>query len=60
MDEYMSVENLFSVFLSFFFSQIGKQGKPVQVYSFSQNPLRAIFLKLLVGATSPIPFERYL
>ena len=37
--------------------QIGKQCKPVQVYSFSQNHLRMLFRKLLVGATSPIPFE---
>ena len=41
-------------------SQIGKQCKPVQVYSFSQISHPVNLRKLLVGATSPIPFERYL
>lgn len=34
-------------------SQIGKQCKPVQVHSFSQNHLSVLSQKLLVGATSP-------
>lgn len=40
--------------------QIGKQCKPVQVYSFSWFPLWVNLRKLLVGAASPIPFERHL
>lgn len=46
--------------LYFALSQIGKQCKPVQVHSFSPNHLRMLFRKLLVGATSPIPFEHHL
>lgn len=41
-------------------SQIGKQCKPVQVYSFSRIVRWTILRKLLVGEASPIPFERYL
>jgi hypothetical protein len=41
-------------------SQIGKQCKPVQVHSFSQNHLSVLLQKVLVGATSPIPFEHHL
>ena len=41
-------------------SQIGKQCKPVQVYSFSRFSLWVNLRKLLVGEASPIPFERYL
>jgi len=41
-------------------SQIGKQCKPVQVHSFFQFRRWLNFQKLLVGATSPIPFERHL
>ena len=40
--------------------QIGKQCKPVQVYSFSWFPLWVNLRKLLVGEASPIPFERHL
>ena len=40
--------------------QIGKQCKPVQVYSFSWFPLWVNLRKLLVGVASPIPFERHL
>lgn len=41
-------------------SQFGKQCKPVQVHSFSRIVLWTIRENLLVGAASPIPFERYL
>ncbi len=40
--------------------QIGKQCKPVQVYSFSRFSLWINLRKLLVGEASPSPFERYL
>jgi len=40
--------------------QIGKQCKQGPVHSFSRFPLRCNLRKLLVGAASPIPFERYL
>ena len=40
--------------------QIGKQCKPVQVHSFSQNHLSVLLQRVLVGATSPIPFEHHL
>ena len=41
-------------------SQIGKQCKPVQVHSFLKFSLAVKNQKLLVGATSPIPFEHHL
>ena len=47
----------------FVLSQIGKQGKPVQVYKFASSVNRAlftIFAHALVGATSPNPFKYHL
>ena len=44
----------------FMLAQSGKQCKPVQVYSFLKNHLWMLFQKLLVGATSPNPFEHHL
>lgn len=41
-------------------SQIGKQCKPVQVHSFLKFLSLVKIQKLLVGATSPIPFEHHL
>ena len=44
-------------------SQIGKQGKSVQVYKFASSVNRALFTTfahVLVGAASPIPFEHHL
>lgn len=44
-------------------SQIGKRGKPVQVYKFASSVNRALFTTFahaLVGAASPIPFEHHL
>ena len=41
-------------------SQIGKQGKPVQVYKLASRANRSLFplfAHSLVGAASPIPFE---
>ena len=58
---YFQVEN--NLELYFALSQIGKQGKPVQVCKFASSVNRALFTTFahaLVGATSPIPFEHHL
>ena len=44
----------------FMLTQIGKQCKPVQVYSFLQNHLRMFCKNCLLGQHPPIPFEHHL
>ena len=59
--KYSQVGNILEPY--FVLSQIGKQGKPVQVYKFASSVNRALFTTFAhapVGAASPIPFEHHL